>query len=178
MKLRPLLPLALALGASGALAQDASAPQVDRPAIDRPEIDRIVVRKAQRTLSLYDADGRVLHVYHGIQFGNPDGPKRVQGDRRTPEGAYRIDYGNPASAYHLSLHITYPNARDSALAHAQGRAPGGLIFLHGQPNGWAAQGQGARAPGDWTDGCIALSDAEIEQLWALVGDDTPITILP
>ena len=178
MKLRPLLPLALALGASGALAQDGSAPQVDRPAIDRPEIDRIVVRKAQRTLSLYDADGRVLHVYHGIQLGNPDGPKRVQGDRRTPEGAYRIDYGNPASAYHLSLHITYPNARDSALAHAQGRAPGGLIFLHGQPNGWAAQGQGARAPGDWTDGCIALSDAEIEQLWALVGDDTPITILP
>ena len=173
MNLRPLLPLVLVLGASGALAQDASVPQVDRP-----EIDRIVVRKAQRTLSLYDTDGRTLRVYHGIQLGNPDGPKRVQGDRRTPEGDYRIDYGNPSSAYHLSLHITYPDAHDSAFAGAQGRSPGGLIFLHGQPNGWAAQGQGARAPGDWTDGCIALSDAEIEQLWALVGDDTPITILP
>ena len=168
MNLRPLLPLVLVLGASGALAQDASAPQVDR----------IVVRKAQRTLSLYDTDGRTLRVYHGIQLGNPDGPKRVQGDRRTPEGDYRIDYGNPSSAYHLSLHITYPDAHDSAFAGAQGRSPGGLIFLHGQPNGWAAQGHGPRAPDDWTDGCIALSDAEIEELWRLVGDDTPITILP
>jgi len=168
MSLRPLLPLVLVLGASAALAQDTGATQVDR----------IVVRKAQRTLALVDADGRTLRVYHGIQLGNPDGPKRVQGDRRTPEGEYRIDYGNPDSAYHLSLHITYPNARDSALAGAQGRSPGGLIFLHGQPNGWAAQGHGPRAPGDWTDGCIALSDAEIEELWRLVGDDTPITILP
>ena len=141
-----LLSLALVLTASTTLAQDGA----------QPETDHIVVRKAARTLSLLDADGRILRVYHGIQLGDPNGPKHFQGDRRTPEGDYRIDYGNPDSAYHLSLHITYPNARDAAFAEAHGRAPGGLIFIHGQPNGWAAQGHGARAPGDWTDGCVAL----------------------
>ena len=178
MNVRPLLPLLLALGATSALAQDVSAPQADRSGADRRQVDRVVVRKAARTLALLDADGRVLRVYHGIQLGNPDGPKRFQGDRRTPEGEYRIDYGNRDSAYHLSLHITYPNARDAAAARAHGRAPGGLIFIHGQPNGWTAHGHGARAPGDWTDGCVALSDDEIEQLWQRIGDDTPISILP
>jgi murein L,D-transpeptidase YafK len=169
MTLRPLLPLLLALAASGALAQDSG---------EQREVDRVVVRKAARTLALLDSEGRTLRIYHGVQLGNPNGPKRFQGDRRTPEGEYRIDYGNPDSAYHLSLHITYPSAQDTAFARAQGRAPGGLIFIHGQPNGWATQGRGDRAPGDWTDGCIALSDREIEQLWQQIGDDTPITILP
>ncbi|WP_295630490.1 L,D-transpeptidase family protein [Novosphingobium sp.] len=169
MSLRLLLPLLFALGASGALAQDSSA---------QNDVDRVVVRKAERTLALLGADGQILRVYHGIQLGNPNGAKHFQGDRRTPEGEYRIDYGNPDSAYHLSLHITYPNAGDADFARAQGRTPGGLIFIHGQPNGWAAQHHGARAPGDWTDGCIALSDREIEQLWQRIGDDTPITILP
>ena len=169
MSPRPLLPLVLALGASGALAQDSGEQQA---------VDRVVVHKAARTLALLAADGQTLRVYHGIQLGDPIGAKHFQGDRRTPEGEYRIDYGNPDSAYHLSLHIAYPNARDAAFARAQGRAPGGLIFIHGQPNGWAAQGRGARAPGDWTAGCIALSDAEIEQLWQRIGDDTPITIVP
>ena len=178
MNVRPLLPLLLALGATSALAQDVSAPQADQSGADRQHVDRVVVRKAARTLALLDADGRVLRIYHGIQLGDPNGPKRFQGDRRTPEGEYRIDYGNRDSAYHLSLHITYPNARDAAAAGAHGRAPGGLIFIHGQPNGWAAQGHGARAPGDWTDGCVALSDVEIEQLWQWIGDDTPISILP
>jgi murein L,D-transpeptidase YafK len=155
MTLRPLLPLLLALAASGALAQDSG---------EQREVDRVVVRKAERTLALLDSEGRTLRIYHGVQLGNPNGPKRFQGDRRTPEGEYRIDYGNPDSAYHLSLHITYPSAQDTAFARAQGRAPGGLIFIHGQPN--------------WTDGCIALSDREIEQLWQQIGDDTPITILP
>ena len=169
MKLRPLLPLVLALGASGALAQDSGEQQA---------VDRVVVRKAERTLALLDADGRTLRVYHDIQLGNSNGAKRFQGDRRTPEGEYRIDYGNRDSAYHLSLHITYPNESDAAFARSQGRSPGGLIFIHGQPNGWAAQGHGDRAPGDWTDGCIALADTDIEQLWQRIGDDTPISILP
>ena len=169
MSLRPLLPLLLTLGASGALAQDSG---------EQRDVDRVVVRKAERTLALIDAEGRTVRIYHGIQLGNPNGSKQFQGDRRTPEGEYRIDYGNPDSAYHLSLHITYPSAQDTAFARAQGRAPGGLIFIHGQPNGWAMQGHGARAPGDWTDGCIALSDREIEQLWQQFGDYTPITILP
>jgi murein L,D-transpeptidase YafK len=174
MTLRPMLPLLLAIGASGALAQDAA----DEPQNDHAEVHRVVVRKAARTLALLDAGGRVIREYHGIQLGDPNGPKRFQGDRRTPEGEYRIDYGNPDSAYHLSLHINYPNAQDAVFARAQGRAPGGLIFIHGQPNGWATHHHSARAPRDWTDGCIALSDREIEQLWQRIGDDTPIAILP
>jgi murein L,D-transpeptidase YafK len=138
-----------------------------------PDADQIVVRKAARTLELYDR-GRLVYTITGIQLGDPIGPKRFQGDRRTPEGRYWIDYGNPASSYHLSLHISYPNARDTAYARSQGRSPGGLIFIHGQPNDYAY----GRPPGDWTDGCIAVSDAEIEALWRAVPDGAAIDILP
>lgn len=140
-----------------------------------PPIDQIVVRKGERTMALY-AQGALVHKIAGIQLGDaPEGPKRFQGDERTPEGRYTIDYGNPGSGYHLSLHISYPNAEDVAYARAQGRSPGGLIFIHGQPNDWT---QSERVPGDWTDGCIAVSDEEIEALWRAVPDGTVIDILP
>jgi murein L,D-transpeptidase YafK len=100
------------------------------------------------------------------------GHKQFEGDERTPEGRYVIDYGNPNSAYHLSLHISYPNAQDRAFAESQARSPGGDIFIHGQPNALPI----GRMTGDWTDGCIALSNAEIEELWSLIGDGTPIEI--
>lgn len=138
-----------------------------------PEIDHVVVRKGERTLTLY-SEGRAVHTISGVQLGDaPLGPKRFQGDERTPEGRYTIDYGNPNSAYRLSLHISYPNPADAAYARSRGRSAGGLIFIHGQPNGYAA-----RVPGDWTDGCIAVSDDEIELLWEHVGDGTTIDILP
>ena len=133
------------------------------------------VEKAARRLSLIDERGAVVRTYIGIQLGDePVGPKRFEGDERTPEGRYSIDHGNLGSAYHLSLHISYPDAQDRAYARSQGRSPGGDIFIHGQPN-WLSAG---RAPGDWTDGCIALADAEIEELWGLVGDGTAIEIVP
>ena len=136
-------------------------------------VDRVRVDKSDRTLTLY-AEGRPVRRYTGIQLGDaPLGPKRFEGDERTPEGRYTIDYGNPSSAYHLSLHISYPNPADVAYARARGRSPGGLIFIHGQPNGHPG-----RVPGDWTDGCIALSNAEIEELWSLVGDGAEIEIVP
>ncbi|MDP3677291.1 MAG: L,D-transpeptidase family protein [Novosphingobium sp.] len=139
-------------------------------------VDFVRVDKSERTLTLY-AEGRVVRTYTGIQLGDvPVGPKRFQGDERTPEGRYTIDYGNPQSAYHLSLHISYPDAQDRAYARAQGRSPGGDIFIHGQPNGYARDGRG-RIEGDWTDGCIALSNAEIEEVWSLVGDGTHIEII-
>jgi murein L,D-transpeptidase YafK len=143
------------------------------PPLRLPDADWIVVHKSARTLELY-AEGRLVYTIAGIQLGDPVGPKRFQGDRRTPEGRYTIDYGNPQSAYHLSLHITYPNARDAAYARSQGRSPGGLIFIHGQPNDYAY----GRPPGDWTDGCIAVSDTEIEALWRAVPDGAVIDILP
>lgn len=143
-----------------------------------PEVERIVVEKAARVMTLYGVDGSV-HRIEGLQLGDaPQEHKRFAGDERTPEGRYTIDYGNPQSAYHLSLHIDYPSPADSAFARGQGRSPGGQIFIHGQPNDWPGADLGARVPGDWTDGCIALSNAEIEALWQAVPDGTPIEILP
>ena len=140
-------------------------------------IDLVRIDKSDRTLTLY-AQGHPVRTYSGIQLGNePVGAKRFQGDERTPEGRYTIDYGNPGSAYHLSLHISYPNDADRAFAHLQGRSPGGDIFIHGQPNGFA-KSAGERVTGDWTDGCIALADSQVEELWSLVGNGTPIEITP
>ena len=157
-----LLPLFLAASAA---AQDDSG---------LPVADFVLVDKSERTLTLF-AGGQPFRRYTQVQLGGaPEGPKRFEGDRRTPEGRYTIDYGNPDSAYYLSLHISYPNAADRALAARSGRSPGGAIFIHGQPNRLAS----GRVPGDWTDGCIALSNAEIEEVWQLVPDGTPIEIVP
>ncbi len=139
-----------------------------------PQADLVVVDKSDRTLAVF-AYGQPIRTYRGVQLGDaPIGHKRFEGDERTPEGRYVIDYRNPESAYRLSLHISYPDAADRAYAATHGRSPGGEIFIHGQPN-WLPAG---RLPGDWTDGCIALANAEIEELWRLVPDGTPIEIRP
>ncbi|MED5206384.1 MAG: L,D-transpeptidase family protein, partial [Pseudomonadota bacterium] len=115
--------------------------------------DFLLIDKSDRRLWVYQ-DGKVIRSYSGLHYGDqPVGHKRFQGDERTPEGRYTISYGNPQSSYYLSLHIDYPNAQDRAYARSRGRSPGGLIFLHGQPNGLPFE---QRIPGDWTDGCIAL----------------------
>jgi murein L,D-transpeptidase YafK len=136
--------------------------------------DYLLVDKSERLLVAY-AKGQPIRAYRGIQFGDaPMGHKRFQGDERTPEGRYTIDWRNPKSRFHLSLRISYPNAADRAHAARYGRSPGGDIFIHGQPN----QLPMGRMRGDWTDGCIALSNAEIEELWQLVPDGTVIDIRP
>lgn len=135
--------------------------------------DFVLVDKSDRTLWVY-ANGVEMRRYTGLQFGDaPQGHKQFQGDEKTPEGRYVIDYRNPNSRYHLSLHISYPNEADTAFAWSFNRSPGGEIFIHGQPNGYSG-----RVQGDWTDGCIALSNAEIEELWRLVPNGTPIEIRP
>lgn len=139
-----------------------------------PTADFVLVDKSDRTLTLY-TDGAATLVIPGIQFGDaPEGHKQFEGDERTPEGRYTIDARNPASAFHLSLHISYPNAADRAFAESRGRSPGGAIFIHGQPNALPA----GRIPGDWTDGCIAVSNSEIELLWRAISDGTSIEIRP
>ena len=139
-------------------------------------VDFLLVDKSDRTLTLYGG-GVPLRTYTGLQLGAaPVGHKQFEGDERTPEGRYFIDARNPNSAYHLSLRISYPNPADRAFAARYGLAPGGDIFIHGQPNGLASAS--ARMAGDWTDGCIALANAEIEQVWRLVRDGTPIEIRP
>ncbi|MCB2048492.1 MAG: L,D-transpeptidase family protein [Novosphingobium sp.] len=140
---------------------------------DPPLADHVVVDKTARTITLY-AQGRMLRSFGGIQLGDaPRGHKRFQGDERTPEGRYVIDWGNPNSSYYLSLHISYPNANDTAYAASLGRNAGGMIMIHGQPNGMRS-----RMRGDWTDGCIALDNAEMEYVWEVVPDGTVIDILP
>lgn len=143
------------------------------PMVESPLADHVVVDKTARTLTLY-ANRQVLRVIGGVQLGGaPQGHKRFQGDRRTPEGRYWIDWGNPESSYYLSLHISYPNEQDTAYAASLGRSAGGMIMIHGQPNGMAG-----RMRGDWTDGCIAVSNAEMDLLWDAVPDGTVIDILP
>ncbi len=162
--MRKVVLVACLLLAGPAVAEDASLPTADF----------VLVDKSTRALTLY-AEGRPLRTITGVQLGDaPAGHKHFQGDERTPEGRYTIDYANPDSSYWLSLHISYPNAEDRAYAEARGRSPGGAIFIHGQPN-WLPAG---RLPGDWTDGCIALGNAEIELLWQTVPDGTPIEIRP
>jgi murein L,D-transpeptidase YafK len=164
--MRPLLFLLLALLlATGGAGQAQPEPET---------IDSVLVEKAARRLSLLDAHGRAVRVFEHIQLGfAPVGAKHFEGDGRTPEGRYVIDYGNRDSAYHLSLHVSYPDSGDVAFARAQGHSPGGAIFLHGQPNALAE-----RPAGDWTNGCVALSNSEIDEIWSLVGDGTPILIRP
>lgn len=137
-----------------------------------PVADFILIDKSERTLWVHSG-GKVVQTYTGLQFGDaPAGHKRFEGDERTPEGRYTINYGNEQSSYYLSLHISYPDAADRAYAKARGRSPGGLIFIHGQPNALPA----GRVSGDWTDGCIALTNAQIIELWSMVPDGTPIEI--
>lgn len=139
-----------------------------------PEVDRILVDKSERWMQLWSR-GQLVRTITGIQLGDaPIGHKQFEGDERTPEGRYQIDWGNPGSSYHLSLHISYPNATDEAFAAAQGKSAGGMIMIHGQPN-WLPAG---RIRGDWTDGCIAVSNEEIDLLWRAVPDGTVIDILP
>lgn len=138
------------------------------------EADYVLVDKSDRTVTLY-SHGIAFERYSGLQLGGePVGAKHFEGDQRTPEGWYTIDGRNPRSAYHLSLHISYPTPAQSDFAAGYGRSAGGEIFIHGQPIALAE----GREPGDWTDGCIALSNAEIEALWREVPDGTPIEIKP
>jgi murein L,D-transpeptidase YafK len=161
-----------------------SAPQADfgppsqavvRPAPTAPApVDFILVDKSDRALTLFSR-GAPIKTYTGLQLGGePTGAKHFEGDERTPEGWYTIDYRNPRSAYHLSLHVSYPTPAQRAFAAGYGRSAGGEIFIHGQPNALTE----GRVEGDWTDGCIALSNAEIEELWRAVADGTPIEIRP
>ena len=138
--------------------------------------DSLVVEKTQRRLTLW-AGGLPIRTYDVALGGNPVGQKERAGDRRTPEGLYHIDARNPNSRFHLGLHVSYPNAQDVARARAQGLAPGGDIMLHGLPNGQGKVGPLHRAY-DWTNGCVAVTDEEIEELFASVPVGTPIRFLP
>ena len=132
--------------------------------------DRIVVHKARREMLLLLGNS-LLRTYRVALGRDPIGHKEREGDGRTPEGRYTIDRRNPKSRYYLSLHISYPNESDRARAATQGVDPGGDIMIHGLKDGVIRDD-------DWTQGCIAVTDAEMEEIWALVPEGTPISIEP
>lgn len=134
-------------------------------------VDRVVVNKGRREMLLLSGES-VLRSYRIALGREPLGHKHREGDGRTPEGRYIIDRRNPRSNYHLSLHISYPDEADRARAEATGVSPGGDIMIHGLKPGVD------HPAADWTIGCIAVTNAEIEEIWDLVADGTPIDINP
>jgi len=139
-------------------------------------IDRIVVEKSARKLSIFRG-GEKLKTYRVALGRNPTGAKQQEGDEKTPEGIYKIDNRNPHSNFHLALHISYPSAEDTARAATRGLSVGYDIMIHGLPSGRGWLGAFHRRK-DWTAGCIALTDEEIEELWRVTPDESPIEIFP
>lgn len=136
--------------------------------------DKVIVLKRERKL-LLTKDGEVLKAYAVSLGANPVGPKIRQGDSRTPEGNYVLDGRNAQSQFHRSIHISYPNPHDLLRARRLGVPPGGNLFIHGEPNDYHGTYQ---HPGDWTEGCIAVTNAEMDEIWRAVIDGTPIEIKP
>lgn len=138
--------------------------------------DRVLVLKKEHTLQLLNR-GKVIKTYKVALGGDPVGPKTRQGDHKTPEGTYVLDSRNPHSQFYKSIHISYPSASDRAAARKMGLSPGGDVYVHGLPNGYGSVGAAHRLK-DWTDGCIAVTDEEIDEIWAAVPNGTPIEIRP
>ena len=138
--------------------------------------DKVLIEKKARRLSLL-SNSEVIKTYRIALGGNPIGPKERQGDNKTPEGTYIIDSRNRDSAYHLSLHLSYPNEKDKLRAKKLGVSPGGDIMIHGIKNGLAWIGA-FHAEVDWTEGCIAVTDQEIEEIDRLVPNGTIVEIRP
>ncbi|MDO5606717.1 MAG: L,D-transpeptidase family protein [Paracoccus sp. (in: a-proteobacteria)] len=140
---------------------------------DGPPVTQVVVNKGERRMHLIS--GRTVLKSYDVHLGNaPVGHKQFEGDGKTPEGIYFIDRFNPRSTYHLSVGINYPQPQDTANAMAVGRRPGGDIFIHGR----GREGEVARLArrSDWTAGCIAVEDAEIEEIYAMLSGGTPVVI--
>ncbi|WP_374298779.1 murein L,D-transpeptidase family protein [Paracoccus sp. (in: a-proteobacteria)] len=172
-----LTALCLLAAAWAMLAPQRPAPVPRVPPLTAPltgPVDHIVIHKSARRMTAF-RDDRPVKTYRIALGFAPRGDKRQQGDGRTPEGRFTINRVNPDSAYHLSLGLDYPRPQERARAAALGVDPGGDIFIHGQPN---VRPDGEVLPGDWTAGCIAVTDAEIRELYAAARIGTTVEILP
>ena len=141
--------------------------------------DKVIVKKSTRMLYL-SANGSIFKRYH-ISLGMmPEGPKEIEGDMKTPEGIYMLDWRQPSKLYNKSIHISYPNAKDKARAKEIGYPAGGMIMIHGTPKSWSLSPIGDWLPMllDWTEGCIAMANEDMDEVWNLTKDGTPIFILP
>jgi murein L,D-transpeptidase YafK len=173
--MRPLFAATLALLMLAGLPS-ANPALANLPTDDGAKADLVVVYKGERILQLKRA-GRVLKTFPIALGRAPTGPKLQEGDGRTPEGVYSLDWRNPASRFYRAIHISYPRAGEAVHATRWGVSPGGHIMLHGLPNGVPAERVG-HPRRDWTDGCIALTNEEMDEIWARVEDGTTIIIYP
>lgn len=179
LRLRVLVPIVLLLAAGGfaytkgmARVATVTPPELVTKA---QQADRIVVSKTDKMMYLFRGD-TLLKSYR-ISMGShwDQGHKEREGDERTPEGSYLIDWRNPKSSAYLSLHISYPNADDTERARQSNVSPGGNVMIHGLPNGWGALGTLHRFL-DWTDGCVGVTNEEMREIWSLTPNGTPIAI--
>ncbi len=141
--------------------------------------DKVIIKKSTRMLYL-SQQGEIYKKYH-ISLGQvPDGAKEFEGDMKTPEGAYILDWRQPSKAYYKSIHISYPNAKDKAHAKKAGKSAGGMIMIHGTPLNWSLSPLGDWMPMllDWTEGCIAMSNDDMDEVWERTKKGTPIVIVP
>jgi murein L,D-transpeptidase YafK len=176
----PLFALSLTLigGSADTTKSAGRTAKVPPAAVSAPDLyaDSIVVEKGERRLTLFFR-GAPIRTY-GVALGrNPIGDKERQGDGRTPEGVFRIEFRNPNSKFHLALRLNYPDAAHLIRAEALGVSPGGDIMIHGLPKGYEAYGP-AHRDDNWTEGCVALTNQEIEEIWRAVRDGTPVEIKP
>ena len=141
-----------------------------------PKAQKVLIVKSERKLYLLRG-GKPYREYH-IALGKvPEGPKEREGDRKTPEGNYTLDFKKADSDYYRAIHISYPNAADRARAAKKGVSPGGAIMIHGQPNWWGWLSI-VRQRFDWTAGCIAVSNGDMDEIWEAVKPGTPVEIRP
>jgi murein L,D-transpeptidase YafK len=148
----------------------------DLPIPEGTVADRVLIQKRARTLTLFK-EGRSLKSYRVSLGRQPEGKKTVEGDGRTPEGMYLIDRRKSKSRFHRALHISYPNRDDLSQARALGVSPGGDIMIHGLPDGLGIFGK-LHLKYDWTAGCIAVTNPQIEEIWRIVPDGTKVEIVP
>lgn len=143
---------------------------------ENAQITRLVVHKSERKMFAYNGDNLLKSYDISLGF-SPIGHKQFEGDGKTPEGVYRINERNANSGYHKNLGISYPNQQDKAFAQSQGKSAGGLIKIHGLPNGSGALGR-QHLRHDWTNGCIAVTNDEVDELFRSVVYNAPIEIKP
>tara|TARA_X000000950_G_scaffold271629_1_gene353028 strand:- start:2706 stop:3362 length:657 start_codon:yes stop_codon:yes gene_type:complete len=160
-----------------AIGLDIFAPRSSQVMPKQDTVDYVVVRKKERKLLLYAGDALIKS--YPIALGkNPVGQKQREGDSRTPEGVYTLDWRNPDSRFYRSIHVNYPNQKQLKHARAQGIDPGGEIMIHGQPSDWTERIALTFGGKDWTEGCIAVENQAMQEIWNLVADNTLIEIMP
>jgi murein L,D-transpeptidase YafK len=175
-------PAALAIGKPQGVAKETAHTQADSSASDSSAIpapllaDRVIVRKSERQMYLMHGS-TILRTYRVALGLNPVGPKEQEGDSRTPEGHYQLTRRNPHSEYFLSIQVSYPNDKDLQRAKRNRLTPGGSIMIHGLPNDLRRE-PSYYEQRDWTDGCIAVSDSDMLEIWLMTPQDVPIDILP